>query len=384
MHNTKYSNSLNKAQQWAAVGGMVGGGSVALKQLLHSILSKKYRANYNWKSGLRNILLGGALGAGAGYGLNKGISNYAVHSLKYNPYGYTDKIKLFKPEGWDIIKDKEATTAQKKEALKTILKDAWFRTTTTPNLDNLSKDYKGEKLEQNGDWSGVDSRRELLARGFGVFDDKKGSLFRNLTSQEKMILKNKFPNIYYSFKDKYGEGSILTPNKNNKDFKENDLVRLKSTLYEYSTPRAGQMYNDLNDKSQITYHGPVMGNYTNMLSDDKKHVAYADVWDYTPDKAQQKRGRTDIKAFLSNFLKTGKLDFSVFEKSKLKDVGNSEMAAAREIVDKGFSTPIPVLGVLPNDMKRQKRWEKTLDRSVQNIMDNAELTTQDLKINNLS
>ena len=272
----------------------------------------------------------------------------------------------------------------KKEALKTILKDAWFRTTTTPNLDNLSKDYKGEKLEQNGDWSGVDSRRELLARGFGVFDDKKGSLFRNLTSQEKMILKNKFPNIYYSFKDRYGEGSILTPNKNNKDFKENDLVRLKSTLYEYSTPRAGQMYNDLNDKSQITYHGPVMGNYTNMLSDDKKHVAYADVWDYTPDKAQQKRGRTDIKAFLSNFLKTGKLDFSVFEKSKLKDTGNSEMAAAREIVDKGFSTPIPVLGVLPNDMKRQKRWEKTLDRSVQNIMDNAELTTQDLKINNLS
>ena len=115
MYITKYSNSLNKAQQWAVGGGVVGGGSVALKQLLHSILSKKYRDNYNWKSGLRNILLGGALGAGTGYGLNKGISNYAVHSLKYNPYGYTDKVKLFKPEGWDIIKDKEATTTQKKK-----------------------------------------------------------------------------------------------------------------------------------------------------------------------------------------------------------------------------------------------------------------------------
>lgn len=315
------SEPLTKAQEWAIGGGLTAGGAVALKQLLHALISKKYRKNYSFTKGLRNILLGGLLGSGAAYGLNKGISNYTVNSLKYGPFGYSDKIKFFKPDN---------------------LKDFWYRLTTTPNARNLSLDYKGESINKYLDsrWpkEEADSRRELLARTFGVFDGSKGTVFRVLNDKEKNDIKSKFPNIYESYIKRYGEDSILTPNKENTDFNDGDFNRLmrwgsiklnKGTIKDLNEDNLNELKKYLKPGSVSGLTAPVLRQYTNTLSDDKKHILYSDVWDYEPNENEFSGPRND----------------------------SNDNPYIRKFVNTLLVNPVPILGLKNNNMEAQNYWE---------------------------
>lgn len=207
---------MSKASQWAlAASGLLGGGYL-LKELAFNRKKPKSLGKL-----LGKLALYGGLGAGAGYLLNKGLSNYIYNSVKLNPYSYEPSYILssLRPAG-DTLLEKTS--------------DIWKKLTTTPNLDDvkavphLSKyhqseskpevndqgviadtrkqpnmgqilaeyDFDPEAIEKDKSISvveknslkeyanGLPYRRELLARYLGIFDPSKGSLFKEIPYKE--------------------------------------------------------------------------------------------------------------------------------------------------------------------------------------------------------
>lgn len=207
---------MSKAAQWAlATSGLLGGGYL-LKELAFNRKKPK-----SLRKLLGKLALYGGLGAGAGYLLNKGLSNYIYNSVKLNPYSYEPSYILssLRPAG-DTLREKAS--------------DIWKKLTTTPDLDNIkvlphsskypkveSKpevndqgvivddwkqpnmgqilaeyDFDPEAIEKDKSISvvekdslkeyanGLPYRRELLARYLGIFDPSKGSLFKEIPYKE--------------------------------------------------------------------------------------------------------------------------------------------------------------------------------------------------------
>lgn len=357
------SEPLTKAQEWALGGGLAAGGAVALKQLLHALFSKKYRKNYSFTKGLRNILLGGLLGSGAGYGLNKGISNYIVHSLKFDPYGYGgNKMQYLKPDGFDTLLDSKSSLSKRKDALIKTLKDVWYRTTTTPNLENLRSDYKGDWVDVKREVRGkvgrdeTDLRQELLARTFGVFDKSKGTAFRNLTKDERNILKTKFPGLYKYYANRFGAKNLLSPTNKEQIFPDPyELNRLNNYRVfdiekDYSNVSKDALKTDLYQKT--TYPSAnVLLHYGNHLSDDYKDRAYTDIWDYEPHSEEIKPIKDELNSRFENLLK--KRDF----KRLTYSLHDPHAVVPRYILSKLLVNPIPIMGTEENNMELRKKWE---------------------------
>lgn len=207
---------MSKASQWAlAASGLLGGGYL-LKELAFNRKKPKSLGKL-----LGKLALYGGLGAGAGYLLNKGLSNYIYNSVKLNPYSYEPEYILssLRPTG-DTLREKTS--------------DIWKRLTTTPDLDDVKvlphsskyhqfeskpevndqgvniENYKqpnigqilaeynfdpeeiekdkylptGEKDALKEYANGLPYRRELLARYLGIFDPSKGSLFKEIPYKE--------------------------------------------------------------------------------------------------------------------------------------------------------------------------------------------------------
>lgn len=207
---------MSKAAQWAlATSGLLGGGYL-LKELAFNRKKPK-----SLRKLLGKLALYSGLGAGAGYLLNKGLSNYIYNSVKSNPYSYEPSYILssLRPAG-DTLREKAS--------------DIWKKLTTTPDLDNIkvlphsstypkveSKpevndqgvivdawkqpnmgqllaeyDFDPEAIEKDKSISvvekdslkeyatGLPYRRELLARYLGIFDPSKGSLFKEIPYKE--------------------------------------------------------------------------------------------------------------------------------------------------------------------------------------------------------
>lgn len=207
---------MSKAAQWAlATSGLLGGGYL-LKELAFNRKKPK-----SLRKLLGKLALYGGLGAGAGYLLNKGLSNYIYNSVKLNPYSYEPSYILssLRPAG-DTLREKAS--------------DIWKKLTTTPDLDNIkvlphsskyrqfeskpevnaqgviTETYKqpnigqilseynfdpeeiekdkslapGEKIAFKEYANGLPYRRELLARYLGIFDPSKGSLFKEIPDKE--------------------------------------------------------------------------------------------------------------------------------------------------------------------------------------------------------
>lgn len=93
---------MSKASQWAlAASGLLGGGYL-LKELAFNRKKPKSLGKL-----LGKLALYGGLGAGAGYLLNKGLSNYIYNSVKLNPYSYEPEYILssLRPTG-DTLREK--------------------------------------------------------------------------------------------------------------------------------------------------------------------------------------------------------------------------------------------------------------------------------------
>lgn len=282
--------NLSKAQQWALTSALAGGSLSTLKDL---ILNRK---NKSWSKILRDALITSGITGGLGYLTNKGISNYLYNSMKDIPFGYNQKaLKIaLKPKG---------------ENLWEKVKDIASRVTSTPDLELISKGLKAEDLKpyaelpndqhdavsliynlyNNPSALGNDGvreavraytrslpyRRELLARNLGIFDDSKGSLFKEIDTEDvKGNLKGLFKNF-----DK-----VLMPKDVNK-FKF--TFRPKPNYdNEIFSPLSNQLPIGLYDKPVIIHH-PTLGRASMIYDKDSQNVAIGDIWDFKPNKSNQ-------------------------------------------------------------------------------------------------
>lgn len=282
--------NLSKAQQWALTSALAGGSLSTLKDL---ILNRKTKS---WSKILRDALITSGITGGLGYLTNKGISNYLYNSMKDIPFGYNQKaLKIaLKPKG---------------ENLWEKVKDIASRVTSTPDLESIGKGLKAEDLKpyaelpydkhdavsliynlyNNPSALGNDGvreavraytrslpyRRELLARNLGIFDDSKGSLFKEIdTEYVKGNLKGLFKNF-----DK-----VLMPKDVNK-FKF--TFRPKPTYGdEIFSPLSNQLPIGLSDKPIVIHH-PTLGRASMIYDKDSQNVAIGDIWDFKPNKSNQ-------------------------------------------------------------------------------------------------
>lgn len=282
--------NLSKAQQWAYTSALAGGSLSTLKDL---ILNRKTKS---WSKILRDALITSSITGGLGYLTNKGISNYLYNSMKDIPFGYNQKaLKIaLKPKG---------------ENLWEKVKDIASRVTSTPDLELISKGLKAEDLKpyaelpndqhdavsliynlyNNPSALGNDGvreavraytrslpyRRELLARNLGIFDDSKGSLFKEIDTEDvKGNLKGLFKNF-----DK-----VLMP----KDVNKFKFTFIPKPNYdnEIFSPLSNQLPNGLNDKPVIIHH-PTLGRASMIYDKDSQNVAIGDIWDFKPNKHNQ-------------------------------------------------------------------------------------------------
>ena len=282
--------NLSKAQQWALTSALAGGSLSTLKDL---ILNRKTKS---WSKILRDALITSSITGGLGYLTNKGISNYLYNSMKDIPFGYNQKaLKIaLKPKG---------------ENLWEKVKDIASRVTSTPDLESIGKGLKAEDLKpyaeltsdihdaiglihdlyNNPSALGNDGvreavraytrslpyRRELLARNLGIFDDSKGSLFKEIDTKDvKGNLKGLFKNF-----DK-----VLMPKDVNK-FKF--TFRPKPNYgNEIFSPLSNQLPKGLSDKPIIIHH-PTLGRASMIYDKDSQNVAIGDIWDFKPNKSNQ-------------------------------------------------------------------------------------------------
>lgn len=277
--------NLSKAQQWALTSALAGGSLSALKDL---ILNRKTKS---WAKILRDAVLISGIAGGAGYLTNKGISNYIYNSMKDIPFGYNQKaLKIaLKPKGenlWDKVKDIAS------------------KATSTPDLESIGKGLKAEDLKPYAELAGDEGdaigsfynlynnpekltdkwkdnfriyvrslpyRRELFARNLGIFDDSKGSLFKELdVSDINGNLKGLFKNF-----DK-----VLMPKDVNK-FKF--TTKPKITYFgEVASPLSNFLPRNLKDNQKIIIDHPTLGNATMIHDKNSNTIAIGDIWDFKP------------------------------------------------------------------------------------------------------
>lgn len=282
--------NLSKAQQWALTSALAGGSLSTLKDL---ILNRKTKS---WSKILRDALITSSITGGLGYLTNKGISNYLYNSMKDIPFGYNQKaLKIaLKPKG---------------ENLWEKVKDIASRVTSTPDLESIGKGLKAEDLKPYAELTGdkhdaiglihdlynnpaalgpdgvreavraytrsLPYRRELLARNLGIFDDSKGSLFKEIDTEDvKGNLKGLFKNF-----DK-----VLMPKDVNK-FKFTFRPR-PNYGDEIFSPLSNQLPIGLNDKPIIIHH-PTLGRASMIYDKDSQNVAIGDIWDFKPNKSNK-------------------------------------------------------------------------------------------------
>lgn len=207
---------MSKASQWAlAASGLLGGGYL-LKELAFNRKKPKSLGKL-----LGKLALYGGLGAGAGYLLNKGLSNYIYNSVKLNPYSYEPEyiLSYLRPVG-DTLREKTSdiwkrlTTTPDLDDVKVLPHSSKYRqfeskpkvnaqgviteTDKQPNIGQILSEYNfdpeeiekdkslapGEKIAFKEYANGLPYRRELLARYLGIFDPSKGSLFKEIPYKE--------------------------------------------------------------------------------------------------------------------------------------------------------------------------------------------------------
>lgn len=223
---------LSAAQKTAILGSLFGGGVSLLKDTIFPLKSKKKKKS--WWDKILNASLYAAGGGALGYTANKAISKYLYNSLSKLPIGYpntTEELKfLLAPKGntfgekakdvWnrltstpDINSIKAPLDVDVLDAYGNISKnDIALGIAYTKRLDDKLKS-EGKSLfpsvnnyddliddrDLSTSWrfksklnhiipllnygtttSSVPYRRELLARNLGVFDDSKGSLYKEV------------------------------------------------------------------------------------------------------------------------------------------------------------------------------------------------------------
>ena len=223
---------LSAAQKTALLGSLFGGGVSLLKDTIFPLKSKKKKKS--WWDKILNASLYAAGGGALGYTANKAISKYLYNSLAKLPIGYpntTEELKfLLAPKGntfgekakdvWnrltstpDINSIKAPLDVDFLDAYGNISKNdtalgiAYAKRLddklksegqslfpSVNNYDDLIDDrdlstswrFKSKLnqilplLDYNAPVSSVPYRRELLARNLGVFDDSKGSLYKEV------------------------------------------------------------------------------------------------------------------------------------------------------------------------------------------------------------
>lgn len=223
---------LSAAQKTAILGSLFGGGVSLLKDTIFPLNSKKKKKS--WWDKILNASLYAAGGGALGYAANKAVSKYLYNSLAKLPIGYpntTEELKfLLAPKGntfgekakdvWnrltstpDINSIKAPLDVDFLDAYGNISKnDIALGIAYAKRLDDKLKS-EGQSLfpdvnnyddliddrDLSTSWrfksklnqilpllhydtpiASVPYRRELLARNLGVFDDSKGSLYKEV------------------------------------------------------------------------------------------------------------------------------------------------------------------------------------------------------------
>lgn len=309
---------MSKATQWAlAASGLLGGGYL-LKELAFNRKKPK-----SLRKLLGKLALYGGLGAGAGYLLNKGLSNYIYNSVKLNPYSYQQEhiLAALRPAG-DTLREKTS--------------DIWKRLTTTPDLDeikvlpHLSRyhdqlvsadtcdmpnmgqllaeyDFDPEAIEKDKSISvveknslkeyatGLPYRRELLARYLGIFDPSKGSLFKEIPykeaekSYDKTGILAKLPTV---------NDTVLVPKDHDKFF--GNMIGLDNL--------------DRNAGKTVFGHGrsrPALGGVLFGFNPSSNALNIGDVWDFRVNDAKDAKDTKRIYGDKSYWMR--KLITSLFE-----------------------------------------------------------------------